>query len=100
MEVYQWATILKYAGPIAAIVIFFLWKDWQREIHTQEKMAKLETYQRKTLESLVEKSTAALTQSSECIKYLGYIVERLIQICPKISGQDCDAYKKPDAWKK
>lgn len=100
MEVFQWAAILKYAGPVAAIVVFFLWKDWQRELHTRKRMAVLEKYQRETLEKLVEKSTSALTQSSECIKYLGHIVERLTRICPKLGGGECEFIEKPDALKK
>lgn len=98
MDLFPWLAVLKYAGPVVAIAIFFLFKDYQREIHTRERLTKLEDYQRQTLEGLVERSMTALTQSSECINYLGRIVERLMRVCPKLGG-DCEAVQKPDALK-
>jgi hypothetical protein len=87
---FPWIELLKNVGPLAAIIIFFVWRDWQREILQAKRTEKLEEYQRETLRSLVEKSTMALTQSSECLKWIGHVIERLARICPRMVGQDCD----------
>jgi uncharacterized membrane protein YccC len=87
---FPWLDILKNFGPLIAIVIFFIWRDWQRELKLTRRIEKLEDYQKKMLQNLVERTTAALVQSSECLKWMGHIVERLSNVCPKIYGQDCE----------
>ena len=83
-------------GPSVGIVIFFLWRDYKRESHFMARIENLENYQKNILESLVEKSTMALAQSSECIKWIGRVLEHLVRVCPRIIGQSCD---KPETLK-
>ncbi|MFA5345381.1 MAG: hypothetical protein WC315_03825 [Candidatus Omnitrophota bacterium] len=90
---FPWVEILKDVGPFIGIIIFFVWRDWRREEKLYDRVEKLETYQKDILESLVEKSTMALTQSSECIKWIGRVLEHLSRVCPRIIGNDCE---KPD----
>jgi hypothetical protein len=82
--------VIKNFGPLVAIVVFFVWRDWQRELRLTRRVEKLEEYEKKILKDLVEKTTAALTQSSECLRWIGHILERLMRVCPKMIGQECD----------
>jgi hypothetical protein len=93
MEIFPWE-IVKTIGPAASIIVFFVWRDWQREIKLTKRVDDLEKYQKDTLERLVEKSTVALTQSTECLKWIGRVIERLARLCPKMIGQDCE---KPES---
>lgn len=88
-----WATILKEYGPLILVIVFFIYRDWQREIQLSRRIENLETYQKDVLKSLVEKTTVALVHSTECLKWIGRLIERLINSCPKMIGQDCN---KPD----
>jgi len=90
---FPWIEILKNFGPLVAIIVFFVWRDWQRELRLSLRLEKLDEYQKQTLEGLVEKTTLALAQSSECLRWIGRIVERLATLYPKMADQDC---KKPD----
>ncbi len=84
MDVFSWARILQQVGPFVGIIIFFVWRDYRRELHTQEKLARLEKYQREVLESLISQTTKALTQSSECIKWLSHVVDKLFRAYPNL----------------
>jgi len=90
---FPWIDILKNVGPLVAIIIFFVWRDWQRELRDSKRVEKLEEYQKETLKNLVEKTTISLTQSSECLKWIGHVVERLILVCPRMIGHDCEPPK-------
>lgn len=87
---FPWVEILKDVGPFIGIIIFFVWRDWRREEILLKRVEMLETYQKETLENLIEKTTTALTQSSECIKWIGRVLEHLVRVCPRIIGQNCD----------
>jgi len=81
---FDWRTILQEAGPALSIVIFFIWRDWRRETRLSTRVEKLEDYQRETLTQLVEKGTTAMVQSSEVLKWVGNILERVPTECPYI----------------
>lgn len=87
---FPWFEILKTVGPFVGVILFFIYRDYRREEKLNKRVENLETYQKEILESLVEKSTVALTQSSECIKWIGRVLEHLVRVCPRIIGQECD----------
>lgn len=91
---FPWVEIIKIVGPSVAIIVFFVWRDWQREIHLTTRVETLEKYQKETLEKLVEKSTVALTQSTDCLKWIGRLIERLARFCPKMLNAECE---KPES---
>ncbi len=64
-------------GPLAGVLLFFIWRDWKREDKLSDRVKKLEDYQRDTLVNLVEKSTTALVQNTESLKWIGRIIEHL-----------------------
>jgi ATP-dependent helicase/DNAse subunit B len=93
---FPWMVLIKEVGPLIAVIFFFIWRDWKREQKLSQQVESLAQYQKDILESLIEKSTTALTQSSECIKWIGRVLEHLVRVCPRIVGRDCD---KPDTLK-
>lgn len=88
--------ILKEFGPLVALIAFFIWRDWRREDKLYQRVERLENYQKEILEDLVEKTTSALVQSSECIKWIGRVLEHLVRVCPRMIGQNCE---KPESLK-
>ncbi len=95
MDIFTWVKILQQVGPLVAIIIFFVWRDYRRELHVQEKLGCLEKYQREVLQSLISQTTRALTQSSECIKWLSHVVDRLFQVYPNLDrGQKAKDHSK------
>lgn len=81
---FDWQLMLREFGPVLGVILFFIWRDWKREVRLSERVEKLEDYQRDTLVHLVEKGTAALVQSSEIIKWTGHVIERLCGRCPYV----------------
>lgn len=73
-------------GPLVGIVLFFIWRDWKREDALLSRVGKLEDYQRETLVSLVERSTVALAQNAECLKWVCRVMERLCGQCPLVDN--------------
>ncbi len=96
MDIFPWVKILQQVGPLVAIIIFFVWRDYRRELHQQSKLATVEKYQREVLESLISQTTKALTQSSECIKWLSHMVDRLFLIVPGLKTGQHEIPPKPD----
>ncbi len=84
MIFFDWRAVLQEIGPALSIIIFFIWRDWKRETRLAARVEKLEDYQRETLTLLVEKGTTAMVQSSEVLKWVGNILERVPTECPYI----------------
>ena len=61
----EFLDILKIAGPSAALFIFFVWRDYNREKTMSERISKIEDYQRDKLEKLVIAATSALEDAVE-----------------------------------
>lgn len=86
--VFDWQSMIRDFGPLMGVVLFFIWRDWKREARLSERVEKLEDYQKETITHLVEKGTAALAQSSEVIRWVGRVVERLCGQCPHVEFPD------------
>lgn len=84
--IFDWLPLLRDFGPVIGVLIFFVWKDWRREDRLSGRVEKLETYQKETLALLVEKSTESIAQSSEIIKWVGRILERVPTECPYVES--------------
>lgn len=67
---------LKEFGPLIGLIFFFIWRDWKREERLSTRVEALEAYQRETLVGLLKNTTVALTHNSECLKWIGRIIER------------------------
>ncbi len=91
---FPWIEIIKSVGPWVSVILFFIYRDYRREETLNQRIKSLEEYQKNVLENLVESATKALTQSSECIKWIGRVLEHLVRVCPRIVGRECD---KPES---
>lgn len=93
---FPWIDILKNFGPLISILVFFIWRDWQREKRLTRRAERLDDYQKKILQNLVEKTTAALVQSSECLRAISHIIQHLARVCPRMAGQNCETLEGID----
>jgi hypothetical protein len=75
--------LLREFGPWIGIILFFIWRDWRREDRLTIRVEELEKYQRDTLVDLLKKTTVSLTNNSECLKWIGRIIDRVCGKCPR-----------------
>ena len=71
MDVTIWTNLLTNFGPLVGVILFFIYRDYQREARLFKRVEKLEEYQRDTLVDLVEKTTAILAQNTVCLQWFG-----------------------------
>jgi hypothetical protein len=93
---FDWHTMLRELGPLMGVILFFIWRDWKREVRLSERVEKLEDYQKETLVHLVEKGTAALVQSCEVIKWISRTLDRVSTKCPYMGASHQDVSSMTD----
>lgn len=84
----MWVQLLSNFGPLIGVVLFFIWRDWKREDALTTRVQALEDYQKETLLNLVERSTTALAQNAECLRWVARVMERLCSRCPFVEAQE------------
>ena len=60
--------VMKEAGPLAALIGFFVWRDYKREQSLGKVITELQDFQRNTLVSLLEKSTEAMVACTKAME--------------------------------
>jgi hypothetical protein len=67
-------------GPLFLALVFYLWKDWKRELRLQERIEALEKEQKEVVLPLVEKcasiiadNTTALARLEKVIGHMGFL---------------------------
>lgn len=70
---------LKQFGPLAGIVLFFIWRDWKREDRLTGRVEKLEDEQRNIILPLVEKSTAVIGRNTEVMDRLEGVIAGMLK---------------------
>jgi len=60
--------LLREFGPLVAAVMFFIWRDWQREGRLQTRVETLEKDFRAVVIPLTESVTVALTRNTEVLE--------------------------------
>jgi hypothetical protein len=78
--------LIQQFGPLAGVVLFFIWRDWKREDRLTARLEKLEDEQRHIILPLVEKSTQVIARNTEVMERLEAALE-----CIKVNS---DAYKQ------
>jgi len=66
----EYIELLKQFGPLAGVVLFFIWRDWKREDRLTTRVEKLEDEQRNIILPLVEKSTEVIARNTEVMDRL------------------------------
>lgn len=64
----DYLSILQQYGPLAGLVLFFIWRDWKREERLSNRIEVLEREHREVIVPLVEKSTDAIARNTEVIE--------------------------------
>ena len=62
--------LTKQFGPLLVAVIFFIWRDWQREDRLMKRIEKLEDEHRKVVLPLVKECTEVIQQNTAAFRAL------------------------------
>jgi hypothetical protein len=84
----MWTELVSNFGPLIGVVLFFIWRDWKREDRLNQRVERLEDYQKNILMDLIEKSTTVLAQNTECLKWVGQIVQRMNVNCVALKNAE------------
>jgi hypothetical protein len=66
----EYVELLQQFGPLAGVVLFFIWRDWKREDRLTARVEKLEDEQRNIILPLVEKSTDVIAHNTGVMERL------------------------------
>lgn len=70
----NYVDFLKDFGPLIGVILFFIWRDWQREEDLKERVKALENFQQETLISLSKKSTEIIEANTQQLKWMANII--------------------------
>lgn len=70
MDLIEVVKMFEKAGPVAAFIIFFVWRDYKRELVMSGRLSKYEDFLRTELVKMVKATTDALTESTAAIATL------------------------------
>lgn len=80
----DWSLIystLTQLGPLLGFVvlafIFFLWKDWRRELRLEERIEVLEKEQKEVILPLVERCASIIAQNTAAMTRLEKVISRM-----------------------
>jgi len=62
MEPFSFTEILREVGPFAAILLFFVWRDYKREFRLEERVDDLNKFVRDELMSALKRNNEILSQ--------------------------------------
>ena len=71
---------VKVVGLPLALVLFFIYRDYQRESNLSKRITEVEDFQRKTLQDLVAETTAAIVKSSEIVERNTEVMDNFTQV--------------------
>lgn len=60
---------VKEFGPLAGVVLFFVWRDWKRESHLNARIVSLEEDQRTILLATIEKTTRVIERNTVVMEH-------------------------------
>ena len=83
-------SLLKEFGLPVALVLFFVWRDWKREVSMAARIGALENDMRVILVTIVKDATSAIIKSSDVMANLIKLIEKI----PCISKGFCAAKNK------
>jgi hypothetical protein len=70
----EWGPVV---GPALAVLAFFLWKDWRRETHLQDRIDALEKEQKEVLLPMIERCATVIAQNTAVMLRLEKVIDRL-----------------------
>ncbi|WP_254509867.1 hypothetical protein [Anatilimnocola floriformis] len=76
MEFADAIQLVKQFGPFFIAVLFFLWRDWQREDRLSKRIDHLEDEQRQVIMPLVRDCSAVITKNTTVMERIEKYLER------------------------
>lgn len=73
----EFIQVIQEFGPLAGVVLWFIWRDWKREDRLTSRIEKLEDEQRSILLPLIEKATTVIAQNTEVMERLEGALEAI-----------------------
>jgi len=67
--------ILKDFGPLAGVVLFFIWRDWRREEDLVDRVRMLEKYNQDTLVNLVKETITVIAANTQQMKWVTILIQ-------------------------
>ena len=65
-----------FVGPALALLAFFLWKDFRREVQLQKRITSLEKEQKEVLFPLIERCVEVIAQNTLVMQRLEKVIGR------------------------
>jgi hypothetical protein len=62
METFNFVEVLREVGPFAAILLFFVWRDYKREFRLEERVDDLNKFVRSELMEALKRNNEILSQ--------------------------------------
>jgi len=81
------------AGPIVALVIFFVWRDFKREANMTARMREVEDFVKDKLLSALNQTVEAISKNTEVLE-LTKIALSTINDLPCLTGEMTCTYMK------
>lgn len=66
----EFIQVIQEFGPLAGVVLWFIWRDWKREDRLTGRIEKLEDEQRSILLPLIKEATNVIAQNTEVMERL------------------------------
>ena len=73
----EFLDLIREFGPLAGIVLFFIWRDWKREDRSTSRIEKIEDEMRKVIMPLVERSTKVIAKNSHVMRENAAVMREL-----------------------
>jgi hypothetical protein len=78
--------LVKQFGPLLAAVIFFIWRDWQREERMSKRIENLEAAHSEVIIPLVHKTSEVIATSTIVMERNTTVMERNVQVMDRINS--------------
>jgi hypothetical protein len=69
------ACVVREAGPVIGVFLFFVWRDYMRERDLWKQVSDLQNYQRKGFERLLKRSNLVQRKSIAAIREILLLVD-------------------------
>lgn len=70
----KYLDLLRDFGPLIGVILFFIWRDWQREENLSSRVEKLEKYQQEVLTDLSKQCIEVIAANTYQLKWMSNII--------------------------
>lgn len=77
--------LLRQFGPLVGIILFFIWRDWKREVSLSERIVTLEETQKCVLFDTLEKATKTIERNTCVMEQTNRMMEEKFDIMIRVN---------------